>query len=119
MTNSTFKVNKTQTKLIKNNLLITFGYISTISFFFVPENYGQAGIQAFRELAERSDVCIAKEDSVLSNADDEDFDDVIRNLVQDTSAQVVVCFCEGMTVRGLLQATKRLNYTGRLLFIGR
>ncbi|XP_044738786.1 metabotropic glutamate receptor 5-like [Chrysoperla carnea] len=90
-------------------------YVSAVN---TDENYGQAGIQAFRELAERSDVCIAKEDSVLSNADDEDFDDVIRNLVQDTSAQVVVCFCEGMTVRGLLQATKRLNYTGRLLFIG-
>ncbi|PNF32911.1 hypothetical protein B7P43_G01845 [Cryptotermes secundus] len=88
-------------------------------FFSVPpENYGQSGIQAFRELAEKANVCIAKEDSVLSNAEDEVFDGVIRKLDEDKNARVVVCFCEGMTVRGLLASTKRLNLTGRFLFIG-
>jgi ABC-type branched-subunit amino acid transport system substrate-binding protein len=85
----------------------------------VTENYGQSGIQAFRELAEKANVCIAKEDSVLSNAEDEVFDRVIRKLDEDQNARVVVCFCEGMTVRGLLAATKRLNLTGRFLFLGR
>jgi tRNA A37 methylthiotransferase MiaB len=85
----------------------------------IAENYGQSGIQAFRELAEKANVCIAKEDSVLSNAEDEVFDRVIRKLDEDKNARVVVCFCEGMTVRGLLAATKRLNLTGRFLFIGR
>jgi tRNA A37 methylthiotransferase MiaB len=85
----------------------------------LAENYGQSGIQAFRELAEKANVCIAKEDSVLSNAEDEVFDRVIRKLDEDKNARVVVCFCEGMTVRGLLAATKRLNLTGRFLFIGR
>jgi hypothetical protein len=56
---------------------------------------------------------------VLSNAEDEVFDRVIRKLDEDKNARVVVCFCEGMTVRGLLAATKRLNLTGRFLFIGR
>ena len=64
-------------------------------------------------------MCIAKEDSVLSNAEDEVFDDVIRKLDEDENARVVVCFCEGMTVRGLLAATRRLNLTGRFLFLGR
>lgn len=76
-------------------------------------------MQAFRELAEAADVCIAREDSVLSNAADEIFDKVIINLRQDQNAIVVVCFCEGLTVRGLLSATKRLNMTNHFLFIGR
>lgn len=83
------------------------------------ENYGQSGIQAFRELAERANVCIAKEDSVLSNAEDDAFERVLLNLERDPNARVVVCFCEGMTVRGLLGASQRLNLTGRFLFIGR
>jgi hypothetical protein len=86
---------------------------------FVTENYGQSGIQAFRELAEEVDVCIAREDSILSNAPDESFDKVILNLKQDPNAFVVVCFCEGLTVRGLLKATRRLNMTNHFLFIGR
>lgn len=85
----------------------------------VTENYGQSGIQAFRELAERANICIAKEDSVLSNAEDEVFERVVRKLDQDQNARVVVCFCEGMTVRGLLAATLRLNLTGRFIFLGR
>jgi hypothetical protein len=56
---------------------------------------------------------------VLSNAEDEVFDRVILKLDEDKNARVVVCFCEGMTVRGLLAATKRLHLTGRFLFIGR
>ncbi|XP_068081159.1 metabotropic glutamate receptor 1-like [Anabrus simplex] len=82
------------------------------------ENYGQSGIQAFRELAEKANVCIAKEDSVLSNAEDDVFEDVIRKLAQDDNARVVVCFCEGMTLRGLLRATRTLNLTGHFLFLG-
>ncbi|XP_069676283.1 metabotropic glutamate receptor 1-like [Periplaneta americana] len=90
-------------------------YVSAVN---TDENYGQSGIQAFRELAEKANVCIAKEDSVLSNAEDDMFDSVILKLNEDQNARVVVCFCEGMTVRGLLAATKRLNLTGRFLFLG-
>uniref|UniRef100_A0A336LKC4 CSON009533 protein n=1 Tax=Culicoides sonorensis TaxID=179676 RepID=A0A336LKC4_CULSO len=90
-------------------------YVSAVN---TDENYGQSGIQAFRELAEKYDVCIAREDSVLSNADKSQFDDVLRNLEYDKLANVVVCFCEGMTVRGLLAAMERLNLSDRFLFIG-
>ncbi|XP_063697705.1 metabotropic glutamate receptor 1-like [Culicoides brevitarsis] len=90
-------------------------YVSAVN---TDENYGQSGIQAFRELAEKYDVCIAREDSVLSNADKSQFDDVLRNLEYDKLANVVVCFCEGMTVRGLLASMERLNLSDRFLFIG-
>ncbi|XP_050297132.1 metabotropic glutamate receptor 5-like isoform X2 [Anthonomus grandis grandis] len=90
-------------------------YVSVVN---TDENYGQSGIQAFRELAEKADVCIAKENSVLSQAADAVFDNVILNLKQDPKAVVVVCFCEGKTITGLLNATKRLDMTNYFLFIG-
>lgn len=40
------------------------------------------------------------------------------NLVQDDAARVIVCFCEGMTVRGMLKAIRNLNMTNRFLIIG-
>lgn len=83
--------------------------------------YGQKGMQYFRELAEERDICIAREDVVPSSlpADDPTFDRIINNLNQDHAANVVVCFCEGATVTGLFNATRRLNLTGRFTFIGR
>lgn len=57
-------------------------------------------------------------DSILSNADEEQFEEVLNNLNEDINANVVICFCEGLTVRGLLMAMKRLNMTERFLIIG-
>lgn len=42
----------------------------------------------------------------------------MKNLEEDDNANVIVCFCEGMTVRGLLKAIKLLNLTSRFLIIG-
>nr|XP_053651495.1 uncharacterized protein LOC128701648 [Cherax quadricarinatus] len=89
-----------------------------VSAVHTDGNYGQSGMTAFRELAEGNNICIAKEDSVLSNAEDEAFDMVIEQLREDQRANVVVCFCEGMTVRNLLLAAQRNNVTSRFLFIG-
>ncbi|XP_065157823.1 metabotropic glutamate receptor 5-like [Atheta coriaria] len=98
--------------------VVRFHEWTYVSIVNTDENYGQSGIQAFRELAEEADVCIAREDSVLSNSPEDTFDKVIINLRQDPNAYVVVCFCEGFTVRGLLAATKRLNMSNHFLFIG-
>lgn len=38
--------------------------------------------------------------------------------MQESTARTVVCFCEGMTVRGLIRATKRNGVHGKFLFIG-
>ncbi|XP_064106613.1 uncharacterized protein LOC135215628 [Macrobrachium nipponense] len=89
-----------------------------VSVVHTDGNYGQSGVTAFRELAEQSNICIAKEDSVLSNAEDDAFDQVIHQLLEDQKANVVVCFCEGMTVHHLLLAAQRHNVTSRFLFIG-
>ena len=52
-------------------------------------NYGQSGMSAFRELAETNNICIAKEDSVLSNAQPAAFDEVGRIYVLAKTAKVV------------------------------
>jgi hypothetical protein len=54
----------------------------------------------------------------LSNDEDEKFQELMKNLQEDDNANVIVCFCEGMTVRGLLKAIKHLKLTNRFLIIG-
>ncbi|XP_054722394.1 metabotropic glutamate receptor 5-like [Uloborus diversus] len=90
-------------------------YVSTVH---TDGNYGGSGMDAFTKLAHEAGICIATSDSLLSHAEDFIFDQVIRNLRKYPSARVIVCFCEGMTVRGLLKAIRRLNATGEFLLIG-
>lgn len=44
--------------------IVKFNNWSYIHTVHTDENYGQSGIQAFRELADKNNICIAKEDSV-------------------------------------------------------
>lgn len=81
-------------KLYLNRLFLTIDYNNAplvLKLLFMPfpltqnewldhcalsGNYGQSGMTAFKELAEESNVCIAKEDTVLSNAEDSTYDEV-------------------------------------------
>jgi len=77
-------------------------------------------MEVFKGLAQDVGICIAYTESAPSAGEDERrFEEVIRNLQPYRNARVVACFCEGMTVRGLLKATKRLNLSGEFLFVGR
>ncbi|XP_045107628.1 metabotropic glutamate receptor 5-like isoform X2 [Portunus trituberculatus] len=105
-----------QAKVLLNIVLYyDWTYVSTI---YTIGNYGQSGMMAFKKLAKENNVCPAKEESVRSDADEEAYDTVIRNLLGDQRAKVVVCFCEGLTITNLLKAVKRNNATSRFLFIG-
>lgn len=76
-------------------------------------------MEVFKGLAQDVGICIANTESAPNSVEDEPFEAIIRNLQQFRSARVVACFCEGLTVRGLLRATKRLNVAGEFLFVGR
>lgn len=77
-------------------------------------------MEAFKTLSNDAGMCVAKIEPATNNAEDHAlFDRIIRNLREYKNARVVACFCEGMTVRGLLSATKRLNVSGEFLFVGR
>lgn len=83
-------------------------------------NYGESGMEAFKELASQEGLCIAHSDKIYSNAGEKHFDRLLRKLRERLpKARVVVCFCEGMTVRGLLMAMRRLGVYGEFLLVGR
>lgn len=75
-------------------------------------------MQEFKKRIKLTSVCVAKEDEVASNTEPKNYETVIKNLLKQENARVVVCFCEGMTIRNLLMAVKRLKKEGHFLFIG-
>ncbi|XP_059907194.1 metabotropic glutamate receptor 1b isoform X1 [Gadus macrocephalus] len=90
-----------------------------VSAVHTEGNYGESGMDAFKELAAQEGLCIAHSDKIYSNAGERHFDRLLRKLRERLpKARVVVCFCEGMTVRGLLMAMRRLGVAGEFLLIG-
>ncbi|KAG5846489.1 hypothetical protein ANANG_G00115510 [Anguilla anguilla] len=90
-----------------------------VSAVHTEGNYGESGMEAFKELASQEGLCIAHSDKIYSNAGERHFDRLLRKLRERLpKARVVVCFCEGMTVRGLLTAMRRLGVAGEFLLIG-
>ncbi|XP_010876824.1 metabotropic glutamate receptor 1b isoform X3 [Esox lucius] len=90
-----------------------------VSAVHTEGNYGESGMEAFKELASQEGLCIAHSDKIYSNAGEKHFDRLLRKLRERLpKARVVVCFCEGMTVRGLLMAMRRLGVAGEFLLVG-
>ncbi|XP_024146865.1 metabotropic glutamate receptor 1 isoform X2 [Oryzias melastigma] len=90
-----------------------------VSAVHTEGNYGESGMEAFKELASQEGLCIAHSDKIYSNAGEKHFDRLLRKLRERLpKARVVVCFCEGMTVRGLLMAMRRLGVHGEFLLVG-
>ncbi|XP_028996146.1 metabotropic glutamate receptor 1 isoform X2 [Betta splendens] len=90
-----------------------------VSAVHTEGNYGESGMEAFKELASQEGLCIAHSDKIYSNAGEKHFDRLLRKLRERLpKARVVVCFCEGMTVRGLLMAMRRLGVFGDFLLVG-
>uniref|UniRef100_A0A8C5E2Z6 Metabotropic glutamate receptor 5 n=1 Tax=Gouania willdenowi TaxID=441366 RepID=A0A8C5E2Z6_GOUWI len=90
-----------------------------VSAVHTEGNYGESGMEVFKELASQEGLCIAHSDKIYSNAGEKHFDRLLRKLRERLpKARVVVCFCEGMTVRGLLMAMRRLGVAGEFLLIG-
>uniref|UniRef100_W5NGZ3 Glutamate metabotropic receptor 1 n=1 Tax=Lepisosteus oculatus TaxID=7918 RepID=W5NGZ3_LEPOC len=90
-----------------------------VSAVHTEGNYGESGMEAFKDLAAMEGLCIAHSDKIYSNAGEKHFDRLLRKLRERLpKARVVVCFCEGMTVRGLLMAMRRLGVAGEFLLIG-
>nr|XP_033791519.1 metabotropic glutamate receptor 1 [Geotrypetes seraphini] len=90
-----------------------------VSAVHTEGNYGEGGMEAFKELAAQAGLCIAHTDKIYSNAGEKSFDRLLRKLRERLpKARVVICFCEGMTVRGILMAMRRLGVAGEFLLIG-
>ncbi|KAJ8347824.1 hypothetical protein SKAU_G00264130 [Synaphobranchus kaupii] len=85
----------------------------------VVGNYGESGMEAFKDMAAKEGICIAHSDKIYSNAGEHSFDRLLGKLrTHLPKARVVACFCEGMTVRGILMAMRRQNLVGEFLLVG-
>lgn len=92
----------------------------TICFSLPLGNYGESGMEAFKEMAGKEGICIAHSDKIWSNAGEQNFDRLLAKLRKYLpKARVVACFCEGMTVRNILMAMRRQNLVGEFLLVGR
>ncbi|XP_009293059.1 metabotropic glutamate receptor 1 isoform X2 [Danio rerio] len=90
-----------------------------VSAVHTEGNYGESGMEAFKELAAEEGLCIAHSDKIYSNAGEKHFDRLLKKLRERLpKARVVVCFCEGMTVRSLLMAMRRRGVSGEFQLIG-
>ncbi|KAM5180256.1 metabotropic glutamate receptor 5 isoform 2-T2 [Mantella aurantiaca] len=90
-----------------------------VSAVHTEGNYGERGMEAFKDMSAKDGVCIAHSYKIYSNAGEQNFDKLLKKLRSHLpKARVVVCFCEGMTVRGLLMAMRRQGIVGEFLLLG-
>uniref|UniRef100_A0ACB8FGD5 Metabotropic glutamate receptor 5 n=1 Tax=Sphaerodactylus townsendi TaxID=933632 RepID=A0ACB8FGD5_9SAUR len=76
-------------------------------------------MEAFKDMSAKEGICIAHSYKIYSNAGEQSFDRLLEKLRSHLpKARVVACFCEGMTVRGLLMAMRRLGLAGEFLLLG-
>ncbi|XP_029458151.1 metabotropic glutamate receptor 5 isoform X1 [Rhinatrema bivittatum] len=90
-----------------------------VSALHTEGNYGESGMEAFKDMSAKDGICIAHSYKIYSNAGEHNFDKLVKKLRSHLpKARVVVCFCEGMTVRRLLMAMRRESLTGEFLLLG-
>uniref|UniRef100_A0A671VD17 Metabotropic glutamate receptor 5 n=1 Tax=Sparus aurata TaxID=8175 RepID=A0A671VD17_SPAAU len=92
---------------------------SYVSAIHTEGNYGESGMEAFKDMAAKEGICIAHSGKIWSNAGEQSFDRLLERLMAHLpKARVVACFCEGMTVRNILMAMRRQGLVGEFLLIG-
>ncbi|XP_077578418.1 metabotropic glutamate receptor 5b [Stigmatopora nigra] len=93
-----------------------WSYVSAIN---TEGNYGESGMEAFKDMAAKEGICIAHSGKIWSNAGEQSFDRLVERLrAHLPKARVVACFCEGMTVRNILMAMRRQGMVGEFLLVG-
>lgn len=107
------------------DLLLSYNW-TYISAVYTDGNYGSSLMEVFKNLAQDEGICIANTETLITNAEDTVYDQVLDTLLKyKSTARVVACFCEGLTVRGLLKAMRRYkevtgkDAAGELILIGR
>lgn len=86
---------------------------------YTDGSYGQGGMEAFRNRTSYLNICLVMYEKITQYANDEDYENLIKRMNDTQSARVIVCFCYGETIRGLLAAINRLGLKGRFIIIGR
>ena len=76
-------------------------------------------MESFRNETVYLDICLAEYEKIQEYATQNDYDALIKKFNKTENARVIVCFCYGETVRGLLGAIHRLKLKGRFSILGR
>ncbi|KAK5967706.1 hypothetical protein GCK32_009699, partial [Trichostrongylus colubriformis] len=93
-----------------NRLLHHYNW-TYIAVLYSAGNYGEKGFEALERLLNQKNslVCVAYSQKIKSLAGEAEYRNVLKSLSsQKSRPQVVVCFCEGLTVRNFFQAQKHL-----------
>ncbi|EPB78763.1 hypothetical protein ANCCEY_02153 [Ancylostoma ceylanicum] len=93
-----------------NRLLHHYNW-TYIAVLYSAGNYGEKGFEALERLLnqKKSLVCVAYSEKIKSLASEAEYKNVLKSLAgQKSRPQVVVCFCEGLTIRNFFQAQKEL-----------
>ncbi|VDM93187.1 unnamed protein product, partial [Onchocerca ochengi] len=84
-----------------------------VAVIYSAGNYGEKGFEELDRLINSDlseNLCIAYSEKVKSLAEPAEFDKILTSLSsQKKVPQVVVCFCEGLTMRGMFKAQQRLR----------
>jgi metabotropic glutamate receptor 2/3 len=90
---------------------------SYVSLVTSEGQYGDSGMNAFAREAKKRNICIAMNEKVPQNADNNYFNQILTNLKAKPNARGVVLFLRAEDNRGLLEAAKAANQTNYFTFI--
>ena len=96
------------------DVLIAFNW-TYVSMIGTSSDYSRNGIARLKQLAEENGICIAYFIEITSDYEDEDYDNIIRQLRVNHKAHVVVTFID-RTLK-IWQAVKRQRAEGELIFV--
>ncbi|XP_059576306.1 extracellular calcium-sensing receptor [Alligator mississippiensis] len=87
-----------------------WNWVGTIA---ADDDYGRPGIEKFREEAEERDICIDFSELISQYSDEEDIQQVVE-VIQNSTAKVIVVFSSGPDLEPLIKEIVRRNITGRI-----
>ncbi|KAM5336792.1 extracellular calcium-sensing receptor isoform 1-T4 [Glossophaga mutica] len=87
-----------------------WNWVGTIA---ADDDYGRPGIEKFREEAEERDICIDFSELISQYSDEEEIQHVVE-VIQNSTAKVIVVFSSGPDLEPLIKEIVRRNITGRI-----
>ncbi|XP_062969664.1 extracellular calcium-sensing receptor isoform X2 [Cynocephalus volans] len=87
-----------------------WNWVGTIA---ADDDYGRPGIEKFREEAEERDICIDFSELISQYSDEEEILQVVE-VIQNSTAKVIVVFSSGPDLEPLIKEIVQRNITGRI-----
>ncbi|XP_010628282.1 extracellular calcium-sensing receptor [Fukomys damarensis] len=87
-----------------------WNWVGTIA---ADDDYGRPGIEKFREEAEERDICIDFSELISQYSDKKEIQQVVE-VIQNSTAKVIVVFSSGPDLEPLIKEIVRHNITGKI-----